>query len=255
MVNFSALFASSGWTASAHRALLESAAALAMAAPIVAVAAWRTRTRQWRVLVVACVLFVLDELVFALPRAHVFVGLQWNWQTKIIEFLWPFALAGIGVFTLREIGVTSRIARGWQRPVIGAILCAITLPAAFFVAAHARETMKLEGWLFQLSMPGLAEEIVYRGVFLSLLDRAFGRPWRILGAEIGWALVITSVLFAVVHVVYLTHGKLQYDWPSGIGPMMGSLIGGWLRERVDSVWPVVILHNVSNLVIPILSFI
>lgn len=45
-------------------------------------------------------------------------------------------------------------------------------------------------------MPGLAEEIVFRGVHQSLLNRAFGRPWRIANADFGWGLIITAVLFA-----------------------------------------------------------
>jgi membrane protease YdiL (CAAX protease family) len=35
---------------------------------------------------------------------------------------------------------------------------------AFFLVVHARETLTAEGWAFQLTLPGLAEELLFRGV-------------------------------------------------------------------------------------------
>ncbi len=48
-------------------------------------------------------------------------------------------------------------------------------------------------------MPGLAEEFVFRGVFQSLLNEAFGQPWRLARASLGWGGIITAVLFVVGH--------------------------------------------------------
>ena len=35
-----------------------------------------------------------------------------------------------------------------------------------------------------------------------------------------------------------------------VAPLLMSLVSGWVRERSDSVWPSVIGHNLSNLVLP-----
>src|SRR5208282_4244088 len=45
-----------------------------------------------------------------------------------------------------------------------------------------RKKLDAEGWAFLLIMPGLAEELVFRGVYQSLLNRVFGKPWRLAGA-------------------------------------------------------------------------
>jgi hypothetical protein len=36
---------------------------------------------------------------------------------------------------------------------------------------------------------------------------------------------------------------------AAIAPVLLSFISGWVRERSDSVWPCVVGHNLSNLLI------
>jgi membrane protease YdiL (CAAX protease family) len=40
---------------------------------------------------------------------------------------------------------------------------------------------------------------------------------------------------------------------AAIAPFLLSLVSGWVRERSDSVWPSVIGHNLSNIVVPFAS--
>jgi membrane protease YdiL (CAAX protease family) len=104
-------------------------------------------------------------------------------------------------------------------------------------------------------MPGLAEELVFRGVFQSLLNRTFPRSWKIAGASCGWGLVITAVLFAGANGLVGVDAQLHPHIVlyAGIAPFLMSLVSGWVRERTDSVWPSVLGHNLSNLVIPFAS--
>ena len=139
-------------------------------------------------------------------------------------------------------------------PSIIALLIAMAVPAVFF-ALGSRSKLTTEGWLYLSTMPGLAEELVFRGVFQSLLNRAFPRSWKIAGAFCGWGLVITAVLFAgangLVNVDPQLHPHLVLQ--AGIVPFLMSLVSGWVRERTDSIWPSVLGHNLSNLVIPFAS--
>ena len=128
------------------------------------------------------------------------------------------------------------------------------MPAVFFVLG-ARKKLDAEGWAFLLIMPGLAEELVFRGVYQSLLNRVFGKPWRLANAEFGWGLVITAILFAgfngLVAVDSQLHARIVLH--AAIAPFLMSLVSGWIRERTDSVWPSVFGHNLSNIVIPVAS--
>jgi membrane protease YdiL (CAAX protease family) len=140
------------------------------------------------------------------------------------------------------------------KPSIVAGLLALAVPAVFFILG-ARKRLDAQGWAFLLIMPGLAEELVFRGVYQSLLNRAFGKQWRLADAEFGWGLIITGILFAgsngLVAVDAQLHARIVPH--AAIAPFMLSLVSGWVRERTDSVWPSVFGHNLSNIVIPLAS--
>jgi membrane protease YdiL (CAAX protease family) len=119
----------------------------------------------------------------------------------------------------------------------------------------ARRKLDAEGWVFLLLIPGLAEELVFRGVYQSLLNRVFGNPLRLGGAEFGWGLIITAILFAGSNGLVVVDPQLhaRIVLPTAIAPFMLSVVSGWVHERTDSVWPCVFGHNLSNIVIPLLG--
>lgn len=82
----------------------------------------------------------------------------------------------------------------------------------------------------------LAEELVFRGVFLVWLR-------QILGA--GWAIFLSALLFA------LFHGELAII--AGTFPL--GLACGWVAYKSGSVWPAVLIHVINNAVkIPIIYY-
>jgi len=243
------------FTAYADRVALQSGLTLACALPCVLVAIWQSRTRPWGLLSLVALLFVFDVALIELPRVDGFRQLHWSWQECILSSAWPFLLAGLlpGI-SLVSIGVTSRLRPGWFRPSAVALLVAVAVPGAFFILG-TRKRLDAEAWAFLLTMPGLAEELVFRGVYQALLNRAFGKPWRLANAEFGWGLVITAILFAGSNGLVVVDPQLhpRIVVPAAIAPAMLSLVSGWVRERSDSVWPSVFGHNLSNIVIPLAS--
>ncbi len=228
---------------------------LACALPFVLIAVWRSRTRRWSLLLFVASLVVLNVALNELPRVGVFQHLHWSWQECLLLTAWPFLLiALVPGISLATVGVTSRFHSGWLKGSSVALLLALAVPAVFFILG-ARKKLDAQGWAFLLIMPGLAEELVFRGVFQSLLNRVFGKPWRLAQAEFGWGLIITAVLFAgsngLIAVDPQLHARIVPL--AGIPPLLMSFVSGWVRERSDSVWPSVVGHNLSNLVIPFAS--
>jgi membrane protease YdiL (CAAX protease family) len=219
------------------------------------IAVWHSRTRRWSLLLFVASLVVLDVALIEIPRVDGFQHLHWSWQECILSAAWPFVLVTLvpGI-SLASIGVMSRFRAGWLRPSIVALLLAMAVPAIFFILG-VRKKLDAQGWAFLLIMPGLAEELVFRGVYQSLLNRVFGKPWRLANAEFGWGLIITAILFAgsngLVAVDSQLHARIVLH--SAIAPVMLSLVSGWVRERTDSVWPSVFGHNLSNIMIPFAS--
>lgn len=238
-----------------YRVGIHAGLVVAVAMPVVLVAVWHSRTRRWRLLLLAGFLFVLHDALMWIPRLGVFAGRHWSWQESPLATIWPFLLPAIiyGV-SLRSIAVSTRIRPGWLKPSLIALLLAVAVPAVFFLLG-VRKRLDAEGWVFLSTMPGLAEELVYRGVFQSLFNSVFGKPWSLANAQFGWGLFVSAMLFAgsngLVEVDSQLHGHVILY--AAIAPFLLSLVSGWVRERTDSVWPSVFGHNLSNLVIPVAS--
>lgn len=122
----------------------------------------------------------------------------------------------------------------WQNLVLGRVLT---------------PSWSLPDWTFVVSQfagAALPEEIFYRGYLQSSFNRAWPGGRAVLGARIGKGLILTSVLFALGHVVI-------EPTPVRFGVFFPSLIFGWLRERTGSVLAPVLFHGLSNLLMAALQ--
>ncbi len=226
---------------------------LALLAPLFVLAILTSqRSRRLLPLALFAALLTLDiALVYSL-KVVVFVPQWggWNWQGKLLELSWPLVLtAFVPMFRANATGLTFETARGsW---VSMAILCviyvALNTPLRYSLGAHFSSHVKLPALLYQATMPGLAEEFAYRGVLLMLLDKSFGRPWRLLGAQFGWGLIIVSVLFGLMHGLDIHGFSIQHIyWSELVFTFIMGVLFAWLRERAGSVWPGVAFHNFAN---------
>lgn len=97
----------------------------------------------------------------------------------------------------------------------------------------------LDHFAAQLSVVALPEEAFYRGYLQSALDRVWRPRFRVLGANVGFGLLLASVVFAIGHVLtepYL--GRLAVFFPS--------LVFGWLRAKTGGIGAAVAFHAACN---------
>ncbi|HEY6816682.1 MAG TPA: CPBP family intramembrane glutamic endopeptidase [Croceibacterium sp.] len=99
---------------------------------------------------------------------------------------------------------------------------------------------------FQLTMPGLEEELFYRGLLLFALDRAFRGRVRFLGVEWGWGAVFSCALFGLAHAFSYSEAGFAFDPLTMALTALPSLIAVWLRIRTGSVALPVVMHNFGN---------
>jgi membrane protease YdiL (CAAX protease family) len=236
---------------------LNAGLALACALPFALAAIGYSRPRRLGPILLVGVLVVFQNAVAGLPRLAVLGALHWSWQAALLTAAVPFvALALVPGVSLASMGITSRMAPGGLKPAIPALVIAAAVPLVFF-ALGSRVRLTGEGWAYLLVMPGLAEELLFRGLYQSLLNDALGRPWRMGGAGFGWGLIITSVLFAAANGLVAVDDQLHAHLvlKAAIAPFMLGLVSGWARERTNSVWPSVLGHNLSNLVNPVATLV
>lgn len=225
--------------------------------PLVLLALWRSRIQRWGLLLFVGSLVILSNAIMELPRVNGFQHLHWSWQATLLLTAFTLLLAWLTpAVSFESIGVTSRLDPGWLKPGIFALLIAAAIPAVVFILG-SRVTLTREGWAYLLVMPGLAEELLFRGLYQSLLNSALGRPWRLAGAQFGWGLLITAVLFAAANGLVAVDDQLhaRIVLPAAIAPFIASLVSGWVRERTNSVWPSVFGHNLSNILIPLATLV
>jgi len=113
------------------------------------------------------------------------------------------------------------------------------------------ETSRSVWWLLtyivvHLGLVALPEEWFFRGYLQGRLDLVFGKPFKLLGVQVGWGLVLASLAFALLHPILLpgVHRLLVF---------FPALLFGWLRARSGNVGASILVHAGSNVLLAIVS--
>lgn len=218
-------------------------------AVIAFVAVLAARLGDRRILVVtaaACAVYLgLDDFVTGLPtlfKGLDFVPGNWNWSGKIFSL----GLSIVAIVALRISPETVGLTLKQRHPTVAAlgillfIVWGTCLGLLFKPGSPDVETLA-----FQATMPGLAEEIAYRGIAPVLLLGLVNRKPHVEG--IPWAVVLsTSLLFGLWHSLSYADGEIGFDIMSGLFPFIGSVPGGWLRFKTKSLAAPVLGHSLAN---------
>ena len=168
----------------------------------------------------------------------------WNWAGKLAAIAGALAICALPPFGWMRAGITLRQGKG----SIAAAIVLLSLGGLFFYLALSNPDGRddLETIAFQWTMPGLDEEIFYRGLFLLAMNEAFSARARILGAPIGYGGLLATVLFGLAHGLAYDKSGLSFDAMTFAMTGGPALILLWLRERTGSVLMPIIGHNIAN---------
>jgi uncharacterized protein len=185
---------------------------------------------------------VLTGLPSMLPAANLLPG-AWNWDGKLYSLL----LGGLLLLALRPdphaIGLTFAVKRPRSTWIAVGLLVMLSSILGLVFRPDAPD---IETLLFQPLMPGLAEELAYRGIAPALLLSAM--RGRISEDGIPWAVVfITGFAFGAWHGLSYSNEGLSFDPMSALFPLIGGLAYGWLRFHSGSIWPTCLAHGLGNL--------
>jgi len=172
-------------------------------------------------------------------------GADWNWAGKLAALAGTLAVMSLPAFGWRRCGMTLDQGPRWG----GAMAMFLGLSALFVGLALSGADGKpddLETIAFQWTMPGLDEELFYRGTLLLALNEAFRARTNALGAPIGYGGLLTSTLFGLTHALGYEAGAVDFDLMTFAMTGLPSLLLLWLRERTGSLLLPVIVHNIAN---------
>ena len=219
-----------------------------MLAAIGLVLALLAKIADKRILVTSAVLFAVylaaDDFLTGLPnlvKALDIIPGKWNWTGKIFSLV----LSAIVIFALKlsldAVGLRKQENSKITWIAVGLfIVWGVCLGLLFKPGAFDAETLA-----FQATMPGIAEEIAFRGIGPAILLGLMNRKPHIDG--IPWAVIFaTSLLFGVWHSLNVSGGQVGFDLMSGLFPFIGSIPGGWLRFKTKSLLAPILVHSIAN---------
>ncbi len=189
-----------------------------------------------------------------LPLRSWFPDLQWNWGGKLAAvLLWLAILRGLERwktgFRAADAGFTLRQAPGSLKPVLVVTGLFLLLQVMLNLLMGDDARPDRETLLFQLLMPGLDEEPMFRGVLLYMAGLALaGKRFPVFGASMNWAGLLLVLLFGLVHGIAFQQGAWH------ISPLIVLITGFyglvllWLRERSGSLVMPILAHNLVNFV-------
>ena len=156
-------------------------------------------------------------------------------------------MAGIQIAVLFALGWLMK--RFPTRDENGTLVGAVALLACSSLAQRATLGNAVSAFVFYILFLGSGEELLFRGYIQSRLNAAWGKPFRVFGVRWGWGVVITSVLFGLMHVLNVgglvgAHWQLEWSW--GFWTFFGGLVLGFVREKTGSIVAPTILHGLPQ---------
>ena len=207
-----------------------------------------------RLVGLVALLYGLYDLAIMLPvwwHPLVF-GLEMNWTGKLLSILLSLlVIYGWRLVSPQEVGLVRPVVGSWRIVVPVVLVLALANFAGGFSNRHHHTPPSWEVHLFELTMPGIAEELFTRGVFLGLLSRVFPRTIPFFGTRTSWGGIAGLVLFVLAHCLSFrgplmllpqTHFSLDSVVLTGV---YGTLYL-WVRERSGSCWAAMAAHNLTN---------
>jgi membrane protease YdiL (CAAX protease family) len=192
-------------------------------------------------------LFLSDVILVYLPLSYGAQGMAWAWQGKIFET--AFFLFIVFIMKLRSQAALLMPEQAKWIP-IGILLGFLYSTGdfwRFFTGTFEPRRSDLNVISYELTMPGIAEELSFRGVMLGILDEAFGRPVKILGESFGVGTLATIVLFYMGHgVIFDEHWHLAMNFEMIPDFLCFGFLMCWLRYKSGSILPCVLVHNINN---------
>ncbi|MCB9310808.1 MAG: CPBP family intramembrane metalloprotease [Lewinellaceae bacterium] len=220
--------------------------------PIILVTLNKSATR-WKALILFGLFFIFNSFLLELPRQipeFKIINGHWNWSGKI------YAVLGSILFYLgirKNLGqynfFTWRQKEYSLKPTIIASVAVSILTIGISYFFFGKSEIDIETFFFQGTMPGLDEEIAFRGIMLGLLSTTLKPKLKINGLNISNpSILVTSILFGLIHSLQIDNEwNIRNNWMYFGQTFLFGLIVGWMTLKSGSILIPLISHNLTNM--------
>ena len=185
--------------------------------------------------------FTILAVVIDIPRFLQWHLGNWNWLGKIISILVSLLAWRALRLSCAETAWVFPATRGAWVWTLWGTLVGVALGVTISYVFRDHQWPDAETLLFQATMPGLDEELAFRGIGFVLFARSFQ------GAARAWApLTITSLLFGFIHLVVFNHRALHVEYAPLVFVLLFGFLLALIRLRSGSLLGPILGHNLSN---------
>lgn len=201
---------------------------------------------NYKRLMVFALVFIVHTLIVFLPSLFDFFKIidgSWNWNGKILSILWGVSAFFIfrKYFSANNYFTLKQDKTGSRKAFLGALAIVILSGALFYFMGSS--DFDLETLAFQLLMPGLDEEIVYRGILLGLLMSSLKSKFYFLGNP---SVLLTSILFGLIHALKLNAQlEISFDPFYFLYTGIAGYVWGWITIKSRSILFAMLSHSLA----------
>lgn len=229
-----------------NRFIAENLLHLIITLPIVFITLKNRNQDTLKVLLTFFAYFFLNHLLIFIPIEYPVTRIgvsNWNWSGKLYAILGSIVfLAVYRKFPLRDYFLTFKQDKKFIFTGVGIIIFVLLIHSVYGYFSPGR-IFYLETLLFQFSMPGIDEEIAYRGIMLGLLLKVVKSKNIFLNPAI-WT---TALLFGMAHGLFLIENfELAFHLTPFLWSLFYGLILGWITIKSGSILFALISHNLGN---------
>lgn len=203
-----------------------------------------------KLIYIILLLFFVDYFLRVMGKSLVtqYTNLKWNWLGGVFVIL--FVLLWVvfkKVPSFKEIGIQCKINNKYSCMLFTAIVvAAYSLMNFIFPGDVGKAQITTEFLLFQTTMPGINEEMMFRGLLLFYCDKLFPRYFTFLYQDFYYGSFLVAFLFGLIHVFHFTKGSFVMEPIQFVPTFFLSLALSWLRYRSNSLTMPIICHNLTN---------
>ncbi|MDD2315529.1 MAG: CPBP family intramembrane glutamic endopeptidase [Proteiniphilum sp.] len=228
---------------------------LAIVLPVIFLTLTNRRLETLKILVVFSLYFLIHSMLLYLPIEFAqlsFIKGNWNWSGKIFAILGSILfLLLYRKFELKDYFLTFKQNDNFLKNGLFLILIIFVIKGLFNYFYLSPAAWNIETILFQSTMPGIDEEIAFRGIMLGLLTKIL-KPAKV--SIFHPVIFVTALLFGMAHGLFLTDSyEISFNSSSFLITTVLGVAWAWITVKSGSILLALISHNLGNITSEIIS--
>ena len=236
-------------------AILEPTIHLIIVLPIILLTLKSKKKESLKILLAFSIFFLLNSTLLFLPLKFEelrIIGGNWNWNGKIFAILGSIIfLLLYRKFELKDYHLTFNQNKEFLKEGVIIISVLLIIQTVLGLIYKSPKEWNAETFLFQLTMPGIDEEIAFRGIMLGLLTKILKPTSKTLFHP---AIIITSLLFGMAHGLFLNESyELTFNSYPFFTTLIHGMIWGFVTIKSGSILLALVSHNIGNVTNQLIS--